>query len=69
MNTATRIPEVRPPRSSMAKGLSQLRLGATEPSTSPNQTRPRATTENRIRVVISAPSRKYWVLAEASMPT
>ena len=53
----------------MAKGLSQLRLGVTDPSTSPNQTRPRATTEKMIRVTISAPSRKYWVLAEASMPT
>jgi hypothetical protein len=36
-------------------------------STTPN--RPSATTEKMTRVTISAPSRKYWVLAEASMPT
>jgi hypothetical protein len=57
MNTATRIPAVRPLRSSMAKGLSQSRLGVTDPSTFPNQTRPSATAAKMIRVTISAPSR------------
>ena len=57
------------PNDLMSNGLSQLQDGSTPPGAWPVQTFASATTENRTRITISAPSRNHCVRAETSMPT
>ena len=69
MKIAASTPATRALLDEMLNGLSQLRDGWIEFAGSEVYTFHSATTANRNRVTISAASRKYWVLADASIPT
>ena len=69
MKIAASMPATRALLDEMLSGFSQLRDGWIEPTGRSVYTFHSATTANRNSVTISAASRKYWVFADASIPT